>query len=43
MLLQWIMSLDKRGLPSRAALVRDMANTLLRERLGDKFTPIRGY
>jgi hypothetical protein len=32
-LVQWILDLDKRGLPSRPFMVRDMANILLSQRV----------
>ena len=33
-LVNWILSMDERGLPVRTALIRDMANLLLQERTG---------
>jgi hypothetical protein len=33
-LVNWILSMDERGLPVRTALIRDMANLLLQKRTG---------
>ncbi|KFZ24810.1 hypothetical protein V502_00710, partial [Pseudogymnoascus sp. VKM F-4520 (FW-2644)] len=33
-LVNWVLSMDERGLPVRAALIRDMANLLLQKRTG---------
>jgi hypothetical protein len=40
-LVNWILSMDERGLPVRTALIRDMANLLLQKRTGTRLLRVQ--